>query len=168
MSAGRKGVESRMSSSDLISVACRGSVLGARDSASRTRSAFESRIFEFRRLPRTHVLRNAEPRVPSPETRACLDARNQSSPCSPTARGHGRRWAASETRRARCKSGCRGRGPAPRRERGAWADFYASASSAAACRMARAFFMSSQTSRLRSGLRRRNAGWNVGISFAPR
>ena len=30
------------------------------------------------------------------------------------------------------------------------------------------FFISSHTSRLRSGLRRRNAGWNVGTTFAPR
>ena len=37
-----------------------------------------------------------------------------------------------------------------------------------ACRMDRTFFMSSQTSRLRSGLRSRNAGWNVGIRRAPR
>ena len=36
------------------------------------------------------------------------------------------------------------------------------------CSSARTFFMSSQTSRLRSGLRSRNAGWNVGTSLAPR
>ena len=35
-------------------------------------------------------------------------------------------------------------------------------------RMDRTRFMSSHTSRLRSGLRSRKAGWNVGISFAPR
>ena len=35
-------------------------------------------------------------------------------------------------------------------------------------RMDRTRFMSSQTSRLRSGLRSRKAGWNVGTSFAPR
>ena len=35
-------------------------------------------------------------------------------------------------------------------------------------RSERTRFMSSQTSRFRSGLRSRNAGWKVGISFAPR